>query len=69
MIEYLAGSEPRPDASGDVEFVGGPRSGERDHLEEQADTIPADGGMYRRSVSCADDGALRYVWVRGSIPG
>ena len=48
--------------AGTIEFVGGPRSGERIATDESPDRIEADDGWYRRSVRCADDGALRYVW-------
>ena len=68
MIKYLPDSQPEPDASGDVEFVGGPRGGERELLGVRPATIPTEGGIYQRSVSCADDGALRYVWLPSRIP-
>jgi hypothetical protein len=63
MIDYLPGNQPEPDASGTVEFVGGPRSGEREQLDRHVASIPAAGGCYQRSLTCADDGVLRYVWV------
>ncbi len=63
MIEYLPGGEPSPDASSTVEFVGGPWNGERQQLAVRPESIAATGGIYRQSVTCADDGALRYVWV------
>ena len=68
MIEYLPGCEPASDASAEVEYVGGPWNGERDRLEQRAATLVTDGGIYRRSISCADDGAVRYVWAPGPIP-
>jgi hypothetical protein len=67
VIEYLPGSAPNvSDLTAEVEFVGGPRGGER----EEGQLLPpvvteAEGGEYRRSVRCADDGALRYVWKPG----
>ena len=68
MIEYVPGEEPRQ--SDDVEFVDGPRAGERATLASHPDVIEAAGGRYRRSVSCAEDGARRYLWVtgEGSVP-
>jgi hypothetical protein len=46
----------------DVEYVGGPRGGEREERDVRPEVIEADGGEYARSVECADDGRLRYVW-------
>ncbi len=63
MIRYLPGSEPGPGLDDrEVEFVGGPRGGRRETLAEHPEMIEAAGGVYERSVACADDGALRYVW-------
>lgn len=45
-----------------VEFIGGPREGERATLEERPAEIEMADGSYVRSVRCADDGALRYFW-------
>jgi hypothetical protein len=53
---------PQPESS-TVEFVGGPRAGERDVLDERPLEINFESGSYRRSVQCADDGALRYIWT------
>jgi len=50
----------------DVEFVGGPRDAERDRLLGTPESIRRLGGVYVRSVRCADDGALRYMWQEGS---
>lgn len=63
MITYLPRSGP-PDAADviDVEFVGGPRAGRRDQRTDTPDLITVEGGAYRRSVRCADDAALRYVF-------
>jgi hypothetical protein len=58
-MEFL--DELRP-ATGVVEFVDGPRAGERTTLPDQPPLIGTATGRYRRSVHCADDGALRYVW-------
>jgi hypothetical protein len=57
---------PTPDPTAEVEFVGGPRAGQRDESQLRPMVIEADGGEYRRSFQCADDGALRYVWKPGS---
>lgn len=66
MIEYLPGESGAPEPASEVEFVGGPRSGQRATLTVRPGSIPGVGGMYRRSVACADDRALRYVWVPGA---
>jgi hypothetical protein len=58
---------PQPD-SPLVEYVGGPRAGERDELPKRPAVIPMAAGEYRRSMQCADDGALRYVWVASGHP-
>ncbi len=66
MIEFL--DERQPESSV-VEFVGGPREGERFTLDERPPTLELPAGIYVRSVQCADDGALRYVWSpRGPGP-
>jgi hypothetical protein len=66
VIVYLPGEQPEPDPSAEVEFLGGPRNGERRQFADRVVTIPAEGGTYQRSVSCSDDGVLRYVWVRAT---
>lgn len=45
-----------------VEFVGGPRDRKREWLGDTPALINAERGTYRRSVRCADDGALPYVF-------
>jgi hypothetical protein len=50
-----------------VEYVGGPRSGINERRASLPETIQAADGRYVRSVRCADDGAMRYVW-KGSTP-
>jgi hypothetical protein len=45
-----------------VEYVGGPRNGATEERSDLPATIPAPDGRYARSVRCADDGAMRYVW-------
>ncbi|TMB81461.1 MAG: hypothetical protein E6J39_10840 [Chloroflexi bacterium] len=63
MIEYLPGAGQNSGAvAPEVEFVGGPRAGEREARDARPLEIRAAGGVYRRGVSCADDGRLRYVW-------
>ena len=69
MIDYLPGNEPGPAESGEIEYVGGPRGGQRDRIEAWPAELPAEGGAYRRSVACADDGALRYVWIPSHAGG
>jgi hypothetical protein len=51
-----------------VEFVNGPRNGLSEDRAELPVSIVLDGGLYRRSVRCAEDGAMRYVWRELSVP-
>jgi hypothetical protein len=46
-----------------VEFVDGPRAGQRELLGDQPPVIESAGAPYRRSVRCVDDGVLRYAFV------
>lgn len=46
-----------------VEYVGGPRDGQVEDRVDMPDAIAASGGTYRRSVRCAEDGAMRYVFT------
>ena len=46
----------------DVEYVGGPRDSQRETRTDVPHTIAGPTGAYRRSLRCADDGAVRYVW-------
>jgi hypothetical protein len=59
VIRYL---DPPSDGSTIIEFVDGPRAGERATRDDAPSEIESAGGTYVRSVRCADDGALRYVW-------
>lgn len=45
-----------------VEYVGGPRDRQLEDRRDLPATITAERGRYVRSVRCADDGAMRYVW-------
>jgi hypothetical protein len=45
-----------------VEYVGGPRNGESETRVGLPSEILGPAGVYSRSVRCADDGAMRYVW-------
>jgi hypothetical protein len=45
-----------------VEYVGGPRDGLSEDRHDLPDVIANAAGQYRRSVRCAEDGAMRYVW-------
>lgn len=49
-------------------FVDGPLDGSRRSVDDPPATIAADGGAYRRSVHCADDGAIRYVFEADPDP-
>jgi hypothetical protein len=62
MIDYLGGDEAMPASNPEIEFVGGPRAGQRVIMAARPETISLPHGVYRRSVACADDGAQRYVW-------
>jgi hypothetical protein len=46
-----------------VEFVGGPRARQHWTIPDPPSEVVIDGSRYRRSVQCADDGALRFVYV------
>ncbi len=57
--QSLAGPAPtRPS----ITFVDGPLDGQRRESDDQPASLPARGGRYVRSVRCADDGDLRYVF-------
>jgi hypothetical protein len=45
-----------------IEYVGGPLDGTDGEVEGLPDELRSEGGRYVRSVRCADDGAMRYVW-------
>jgi hypothetical protein len=49
-----------------VEYVDGPLGGTSEERSSLPETIPAADGRYVRSVRCAEDGAMRYVW---QVPG
>jgi hypothetical protein len=66
MIECVPGSGPVSDPTAEIEYVGGPRRGEREERRLRPAVIEAEGGEYARSVACADDGVLRYVWRPGA---
>jgi hypothetical protein len=66
----LALAERDQAASQEVEFVGGPRDGQRVASRAMAPAMVrgrSGAGFYRRSVRCADDGALRYVWQEEEV--
>ena len=46
-----------------VEYVGGPLDGQSQDRVELPEWITSADGRYRRSVRCAEDGAMRYVWI------
>jgi hypothetical protein len=52
-----------------VEYVGGPRDGHSEDLAQLPDVIAGGDGRYRRSVRCAEDGAMRYVWIAPDVVG
>jgi hypothetical protein len=53
---------PTPQPIDEVEFVHGPWAGRHEARSDLPGTIAAPAGTYQRSVRCADDGAMRYVW-------
>ena len=52
-----------------VEYVGGPCAGQSEDRSELPESIAIAGGVYRRSVRCAEDGAMRYVWLDPASDG
>lgn len=60
----VADGEPSPvlDPRNRAEYMGGARDGQSEDRADLPETIDTDGGTYRRSVRCAEDGAMRYVW-------
>jgi hypothetical protein len=52
-----------------IEYVDGPWSGRNEERSSLPETIPGPDGRYVRSVRCADDGAMRYVWRRSEPAG
>jgi hypothetical protein len=50
-----------------IEYVDGPWNGATEERPDLPQMIPGPDGRYVRSVRCADDGAMRYVWL-GSEP-
>ena len=48
-----------------IDYVGGPRDGETEKRFDLPIELPTPDGIYSRSVRCADDGAMRYVWRTG----
>jgi hypothetical protein len=61
-VEAHSDAAPAPRPIDEVEFIEGPWAGEREVRSDLPATIAGPGGTYRRSVRCAEDGALRYVW-------
>ena len=59
-IRWLS-PDNRP-GGGDYVYIGGPLGGDRGHRRDLAEQIDMPGGRYVRSLACADDGAVRYVW-------
>ena len=45
-----------------VEYIGGPRAGTDGLLDGVPEELVEPDGRYVRSVRCALDGAMRYVW-------
>jgi len=62
VIQMVGDDADGATAPASVVFVGGPADGERREVSDPPGAMPAEGGTYRRSVRCADDGALRFVF-------
>ncbi len=67
-IRMLGDAGGPRDAMASVVLVGGPDDGVRLDLPDPPAAMPAEGGTYLRSVRCADDGALRYVFEPAAGP-
>jgi hypothetical protein len=52
-----------------IEYVGGPLDGTDGEVDDLPDELWSEGGRYMRSVRCADDGAMRYVWHEADSTG
>ena len=65
MIKYLPDDAPQEPATRapTVEFVDGPWAGRRERMDDPPSSIDTDGASYVRSVRCADDGVLRFVFI------
>lgn len=61
-MEAHRDTAPTPPRIDEVEFIDGPWAGQHEARSDLPATIAGPSGTYRRSVRCADDGALRYVW-------
>ncbi|MGH2513604.1 MAG: hypothetical protein ACRDGQ_13055 [Candidatus Limnocylindrales bacterium] len=61
IIQWVDEQAPDCPATTFIVFIGGPLDGVRRAESDPPDVIEANGATYRRSVRCADDGALRYV--------
>lgn len=66
-IDYGRDQGHRLTSASVVQFVGGPRDGEREQRRVAPALINSERGWYRRSVRCADDGALRYVFEEDPV--
>lgn len=66
-VQRLEAADADPTATDltEVEYVGGPRDAEHETLTETPPVLRGVADQNRRSVRCADDGALRYVWQWG----
>jgi hypothetical protein len=60
---------PAIDLATRVEYVGGSRDGQIEDRTDLPEAIAGNGGSYRRSVRCAEDGAMRYVWHDATTDG
>ena len=60
QIQFL--QAPPAGYPSEVEFVGGPLPGRQPAPDPGLTIVTLPGGDYVRSVRCADDGAVRFVW-------
>ncbi len=63
-IRFLDEGARKDDDEPLVEYVAGPLADRRERLARPPHeiSVPEAAGIYRRSLKCAEDGALRYVW-------
>ena len=68
VIRMLSDDKTATPLDDSAVFVGGPLDGMRRTINIPRERIATDGGVYRRSVHCADDGAVRYVFEDETDP-
>ena len=64
FLDEQSARDPR-----EAEFVGGPRAGRQATPSPDQRVVALPDGEYVRSVRCADDGAVRFVWHQTTVVG